>query len=105
MDFWVNLLQTFGLAVVILFAIGVGIWRMTRWFGAEIVIPFRDRLITKIVEAIDHLEDTLERIDRRTERTLEVLSRGVSQVVQKTEDVKQAAVEVRQAMKPKNGEE
>lgn len=57
---WVALLQTFGLAVVILFALGIGIWKVAVWIGKELIIPFRDK-------AIDQFASFLARLDRNVD--------------------------------------
>lgn len=97
---WVQLLQTFGLAVVILFALGVAIWRAAGWFAREIVIPFRDKLLARMLEVLSSLESTVTNVDRKTDHILDLLSNGVNQVVEKTEEIKRSAAEVRSVIKP-----
>lgn len=61
-EVWVNLLQTFGLAVVILLAIGVAIWKGAGWVGRELIIPLRDKLLNRLVAFFDKMDDAVERL-------------------------------------------
>ena len=64
---WANLLQTFGLAVMIIVASGYALWKGVRWAGREIIIPIRDRIISRVITAADKLESTLDKLDRNVE--------------------------------------
>ena len=97
---WLQLLQTFGLAVTILFAVGIAVWRASGWFAREIVIPFRDKLLARTLEVLAALEETVTNVDRKTDHILVLLNRGVNQVVSKTEEIKKSADEVKNVIKP-----
>lgn len=60
---WVSVLQTFGLAVTIIFFIGVALWRFGKWFGAEIVVPVRDKLLMRLIAFLDSIETTVKKVD------------------------------------------
>lgn len=56
MEVWTNLLQTFGLASMIIVAGGYGLWRMVVWIGRELVIPIRDNLIAAMKQQMALVE-------------------------------------------------
>lgn len=60
---WLNLLQTFGLAVVILFAIGIAAWRSAVWFSREIVLPVRDRMLDRFIAFLGKIEGTVDKLN------------------------------------------
>lgn len=59
---WMNLMQAFGLPVTILFAVGLGLWRVIVWAGREIAIPLRDRVIVRMEQFLDRLDTALREI-------------------------------------------
>lgn len=60
---WLNLLQTFGLAVTILGFVGFCAWRGAHWFAKEIVIPLRDQALMRFVNFLDRIEKTVNKLD------------------------------------------
>jgi hypothetical protein len=60
---WISLLQTFGLAVTILFAVAIAVWRLSKWVGKEIVIPLRDQAISRFIAFLDRVEHTVSKVD------------------------------------------
>lgn len=60
---WLQLLQTFGLAVAILIAMGTALWRITSWSAREIVIPLRDKAVSRFTLFLDHIETTVSKLD------------------------------------------
>lgn len=69
MDPWVELLKTFGLAVMIIFSGGWGLWKMIVWTGNEIVVPIRDALVAGLNQQLRQISD------HANERTIERQSR------------------------------
>lgn len=65
---WITLLQTFGLAVVILIAIGLAIWRLSKWTGKEVVIPLRDQVISRFLAFLSKIENTVSKLDTNVDR-------------------------------------
>lgn len=98
-----QMLQTFGLAVVILFAIGVAGWRMAGWFGKEIVIPFRDKVLTRWLTVMDKMEASVEKVDRNVDQVLALMKQQVGLQRVQTEKVSEAADKLKEAAKPANG--
>lgn len=98
MNEWVNLVQTFGLAVTILLFMGAGLWRTAGWAATNVVEPVvkkwiqvLDSLIEAIVKqgetlakvgvAMEKLSDTLDQMGRHAIHSMDVLdkvSRGVA---------------------------
>lgn len=91
MDVWAQLLQTFGLAVTILFAVGVAIWKGAGWFGREIIIPIRDKVISRVVDVADKLEMTLDKVDRNVDKMGHDIELMMKMQGKQTIDVRQAA--------------
>src|SRR4051812_28216228 len=56
---WLQIGKDFGTNAVVLVALGVAIWRVMVWFGREIIIPVRDRLLTRLEQFFDGLDVTL----------------------------------------------
>lgn len=69
MESWVELLKTFGLAVMIIFSGGWGLWKIIVWTGNEIVVPIRDALVAGLNEQLKQISDHAK------ERTIERQSR------------------------------
>lgn len=61
-DLWVNLLTNFGLATVIILALGAGTWKTLGWIGRELILPLRDQWIKRGASFFDNLEDVLAKI-------------------------------------------
>ncbi len=74
MEPWLQLLQTFGLAVVILFAIGIAAWKIVRWAGLELIIPLRDKGLTKFVAFLERIEATVGKLDANVDSVTSNLS-------------------------------
>lgn len=72
---WIQLLQTFGLAVVILFAVGMALWQSTRWFGREIVLPLRDKALARFGAFLTKIEATIEKLDVNVDTVTDNLER------------------------------
>lgn len=105
MEPWMSLLQTFGLAVVVLFAIGIALWKASRWVGAEIIIPLRDTMISALTSffsrmerGMDKMEDTLNRIDSNVSNVLRVTSQQVVEVKRQAERVAEASDKIQQKL-------
>jgi hypothetical protein len=60
---WLGLLQTFGLAVTVLFFMGLAGWRLSNWLGKEIIIPFRDGVFQRFISFLAHIEATVDKLD------------------------------------------
>lgn len=97
MEVWINLIQTFGLAVVILFAVGLGIYKASRWIAAEIIIPFRDSAVARFVKVLDKIDTTLVKLDRNVDTMLTLMNRQVGLVQKQTEQVIETSKVVKKA--------
>ena len=65
---WLNLLQTFGLAVTVLVAIALALWRIAVWTGREVVIPLRDKWLTRWDSFLADLSTALVKLDANLSR-------------------------------------
>ena len=86
MEVWVNLLQTFGVAVVCLIALALAIWRVLRWSGENVVKPIVAKHIesmTKMDVAVDSLTATTSKLAEKIEQ----MSTDVRQLVVRTPNV------------------
>lgn len=70
---WVTLLQTFGLAVTILFAVGLGFWRAAAWSAREIILPFRDRFVNEMASFLRKIETTIGKLDVNVDKVTDNL--------------------------------
>ena len=91
MEVWINLIQTFGLAVVILFAVGLGIYKASRWVASEIVIPLRDNAAARFVHVLDKVDTTLAKMDRNVDTMLLLMNRQVCLFQKHAEQVIEAS--------------
>ena len=90
MNEWISLLQTFGLAVTILFFVGACLWRAGGWMGENVVRPIAakylqllDSLIVSIVKqgetltrvglVMEKLGSTLDSLGQHTIKSVELL--------------------------------
>lgn len=84
MNEWVSLLQTFGLAVAILFFLGLCLWKAAGWIAPNVITPIVARYlqlidaliasvvrqgdaIARFVDVLDKLGATLERMGKHWE--------------------------------------
>ena len=74
----VSLVQTVGLPVFALLAMGWGVWRTAEWTAAHLIIPMRDRHF----EFLDLLSKTLDTI-AQTQESMASEVKTISQVVLK----------------------
>lgn len=74
----VSLIQTVGLPVFALLAMGWGVWRTAEWVAGHLVIPMRDRHF----EFLDLLSKTLDTI-AKTQESMASEVKTISQVVLK----------------------
>lgn len=59
-DRMLTVMQNFGVPVLVIIATGWAFWRITVWFGKEIIIPIRNSLCARFVAFMDRLEGVLE---------------------------------------------
>ena len=65
LDTWVTLVQTFGVAVACLGALGYAVWRVLVWTGTHVVLPVVQRhilFLDTMAAAVDKLVATLDRM-------------------------------------------
>lgn len=63
---WVTLLQTFGLATMIILFLGICIWRAGGWAGENVVRPVVDRYIKLIDSLIVSVTKQGEAMDKQS---------------------------------------
>ena len=59
---WITLGTNFGVAAIILVAIGLGVYKGSKWVGSEILIPVRDRLMGRALGFIDNIEGAIQKL-------------------------------------------
>jgi len=64
---WTNLLQNFGVAVVSLVAMAFAIVIVSKFIAREVFLPFRDKMLTRLMTFFDRLDVTLDKLDRATD--------------------------------------
>lgn len=94
---WVQLLQTFGLAVVVLFAVGVALWKAAGWVGREIIIPIRDRIIARVLGVADKLETTLDKVSQDIDLMLKLQGKQTGLTQKQALKVQEAACAMMEA--------
>ncbi len=82
LDPWLNVLQTFGLAVTVLAAAGVALWRGANWTAQHIVIPLRDQLLARTVDFFGRLDATLDRVETNVDAMTVTLQRHTNAIEQ-----------------------
>ena len=80
METWYNLLANVGLATLMIAGMGYGLWRSLSWAGRELVIPARDRFLTRIGEFFDRVDTNLDRIETSLEKMTASMERMTSRV-------------------------
>lgn len=96
---WQRLFDTFGVPTVALIGMALAIYWVARFTAKELIIPLRERLITRIFNFFDRLDHTIDRMDTRdvqldskARRILEGVTRvendlkGVKEICEKLED-------------------
>jgi hypothetical protein len=73
---WIGLLKEFGVTLSVLVAVALAIRSVAVWFGAQIVIPLRDRLLARMERFFDKTEGSM---DTLTENVREVSSHMAAQ--------------------------
>lgn len=59
---WTTIGNTFGVATMILVAVGYGTYKGSGWLAKEIILPVRDKLIGRLLDFVDKLESTVEEV-------------------------------------------
>jgi hypothetical protein len=57
---WIGLLKEFGVTLTVLAALGLAIRSVAVWFGTQIVIPLRDRLLARMERFFDKTESSMD---------------------------------------------
>lgn len=70
-----DLVRTVGVPVAVLAVFSWAIWKILIWVGTEVVIPVRDKLISKAVAVMDQMSVTLATMSASLERITEQLER------------------------------
>lgn len=108
MNEWVALLQTFGLATVILIFIAAAGWKIVPWIGTKVIERLVDKYIqlidslivsvtkqgdvfTKVGIVMEQLGRTLENMGQHTIRSMEILE-SVSKGVADLQNVKTVSI-------------
>jgi hypothetical protein len=63
-----SMVQTFGLASVLLACIMFGLWKIIAWVGKEIILPIRDSVIARMLLFFDRAEVTFARMESSIEK-------------------------------------
>jgi hypothetical protein len=72
---WLPIVQSVGVPVTILAAFAWGVWQSLRWIGHELVIPFRDRLLARVLDLLDRTDHTLTLLNAHLERMAATITR------------------------------
>ena len=72
---WLALVQTFGVAVAILVAVGLAAVRVAQWTAREIILPIRDKLMGRFLAFFDKIEETVAKVDRNVDQMTDTLER------------------------------
>lgn len=79
MNEWMQLLQTFGVAVVCLFALGVAVWRGANWVATHIVTPMVDRHL-RLLDALIASVLAQGEVSAQQVETLKKIGHSVSEI-------------------------
>lgn len=60
---WLHIVQSLGIPAAILIFLGWVGWKAGRWIGAEVVIPARDKLLSRFFAFLDKIEQTVAKLD------------------------------------------
>lgn len=99
MSDWVRLLETFGLATVIVLFLGVCIWRCGGWVGEHVITPLVGRYLrlldaliisvtkqgealTRVGEAMEKLSNTLDMMGKHTVESMDRLDQIVDKLAE-----------------------
>ena len=63
MEPWLQLLQTFGVAVTCLLALSYGVYRAAKWMAVEVLVPTRDLFFRQILATMARVEDTTKHLE------------------------------------------
>lgn len=70
---FVHLFTTVGLPTAALVAIGYAAWRFLGWFGREIIIHLRDRLVSRLTGFFDRVDTSLDSVTAHMQQHTEAL--------------------------------
>jgi hypothetical protein len=57
---WIGLVKEFGVTIAVMAAMALAIRSVSVWFGAQIVIPLRDRLLVRLERFFDKTESSMD---------------------------------------------
>ena len=82
---WPSLIHSLGVPLVVLGALSYALWQAFIWAAREVVIPVRDKLLTKAIDLLDRLAACLDRHSDLLDRLEENVMRNAEQVTREHE--------------------
>lgn len=86
MEPWLTILQTFGVAVTCLAALGFAVWRTAKWMGANFLVPVRDAHI-KFLEKLENGLQSLMTDQKTQSHNIEHMVEDIKTIAQGILDV------------------
>jgi hypothetical protein len=94
---WVSIVANLGIPATILMALGIAFWRILAWVGREIIIPMRDRLLTRLTGFFDRVDDALETLTSHMKQQTDAMN----ELQRTSEDTNKAWLSMRESLRCK----